>query len=180
MSRRSSRKKKGSLDISINAIVILVVAIVVLGLILGMVRTWFAKAGGEVEGLLDVGDIKDHADANTPFRVPSTIQVKTGDSVSVSAAFYNTAGSEQTNVDITLNSCKSVLNNQNIDPTELPVLVSIPSSKVGASSEQGFKLRLNTNLESGKVPFGTYLCQMGVTSDAGELRTAVFTLEVTQ
>jgi len=57
MSRRSSRKKKGSLDISINAIVILVVAIVVLGLILGMVRTWFAKAGGEVEGLLDVGDI---------------------------------------------------------------------------------------------------------------------------
>ena len=39
------RKKKGSMELSVNSIVILVIAIVVMGLILGFIREQFKKAG---------------------------------------------------------------------------------------------------------------------------------------
>jgi hypothetical protein len=172
--------KKGDLNISIQAIVMLVIAIVVLGLILGMIRGWFAKAGTQVSGLLDVEDIKTHADANIPFRVPSEVQVKTGDSTDIKVAYYNKGSIPVTNVTITLKSCLDVLTGA--QATTKPNLVSIPASKVDPATEQGFRVILNTNVEGGtiKVPFGEYLCSMAAISESGELESVTFTLKVTQ
>ncbi len=44
--------KKGSLSLSINAIVVLILAIVMLGLALGFIKTMFGKVSGQVEALV--------------------------------------------------------------------------------------------------------------------------------
>ena len=46
------RNKKGALALSINAIVILIIAITMLGLALGFTRGMFGKAAGQFEELL--------------------------------------------------------------------------------------------------------------------------------
>jgi hypothetical protein len=42
------RNKKGSMELSVNSIVILVIAIVIMGLILGFIRSKFAEVGGNL------------------------------------------------------------------------------------------------------------------------------------
>lgn len=172
-------RKKASLSLSINAIVVLVIAIVVLGIILGLVQQWFKKAGGEVPKLLEVPIPGLEADANDPFKMTSEVVVKTGETTKVQASYYNKAISTKTNVSLSLMSCKSVLG-ADIPAAELPVLVTIAAPAVEASTNKGFEVIMNTATEAGKVRPGEYLCQMAVISDEGTEEVDTFTLKVTQ
>lgn len=163
--------RKGSLSLSINAIVVLVIGIVVLGLSLGMIRGWFGIAQKEVGGLLDVSDIKSHADASIPLRMPSEVSVDVGKTADITIAYYNRGADTRQGAQPVLGSCQIVAGTGN-----LPLatnLISIPTD-VGGSSEQAYKAIFNAE----GLTQGTYLCQISMSGTGGEGASATFTLTI--
>ena len=84
--------KKGSLSLSINAIVVLILAITMLGLALTFIRTMFGKTAGQVEALAGNEPEPQPAGPSNPITLSrSTIVVSPSDTTSIKFSVYNGA-----------------------------------------------------------------------------------------
>ncbi|NOZ80907.1 MAG: hypothetical protein GXP63_04500 [DPANN group archaeon] len=87
------RRKKASLNIAINAIVILVMAITMLGLGLGFIRDKFGSAGDlldDVQQKVKEGIIEDFSSGPSIISFPkSTFKISAGDSLVIAAGIKN-------------------------------------------------------------------------------------------
>ncbi len=96
--------KRASLEIGVNTIVILVIAMMLLGLGIGFIRGLFNKAN-QLPGLIDTSQWQNPPTASTPIVLtPSSLSVKGGDSSNLVVGIYNkeaSSGSLQFIVDIT-------------------------------------------------------------------------------
>ena len=81
--------KKGSLELSVNAIVILVMAIAILGLGLAFIRGALSKGQAQVFKAIDNAQLENPASADTPATVDKNVQVKNDGTAQVSLGFYN-------------------------------------------------------------------------------------------
>ncbi len=94
--------KKGSMELSVNAIVILVIAIVMLGLILGFVKSKFGEIG---KGLESQEPDAPSASSAEPITVSRTsITANPGDVISLKAKVYN-ADTASATVGIIIGGC---------------------------------------------------------------------------
>lgn len=74
-----ARNKKGDLSISVNAIVILIIAVVALGLILMFMQGMFKKAGGKIEQAIGLGELDNPPSIENPITLtPSEISLRVG------------------------------------------------------------------------------------------------------
>ena len=94
--RRHSRK--GSLELSVNAIVVLVMAIAVLGLGLAFIRGALTKAQGNVFKAIDNAQLENPASSDKPATVDRITTLKQGTSSPLRMGFYNSGSG---NVDVT-------------------------------------------------------------------------------
>ncbi|MBR9693330.1 hypothetical protein GOV07_05400 [Candidatus Woesearchaeota archaeon] len=121
--------KKASLEIGVNTIVILVIAMTLLGLGVVFVRNLFDKVGGTVD-IIEPGDISSPPTSDKPIKlVPSTISVKGGKDKSVEVLVYNKKGTQ--NFDITFGACSSGIT---------PYIESIPDVEIEQGAYKGFKV----------------------------------------
>ena len=89
------RNKKGSLNMSMEAIVILILAVVMLGLGLTFVRSMFANIQVRAEKAIDIGKLETQPDeANPVVFSPSRPSVKEGKQEEFSIGFYNPSPTE--------------------------------------------------------------------------------------
>jgi hypothetical protein len=87
MSFKSS--KKADLSLSTNAIVVMIIAIVILGLALTFTRTIFQKLGGQI-GNLGEQSIEEPPTYDKPLTLTSTsLEIKKGQSKTLGIAVYN-------------------------------------------------------------------------------------------
>ncbi len=142
-------KKKGSLELSINAIVILVLAITLLGLGLTFIRGLFGKATDKLGGFVDATDLDNPPTAENPISIPDTIEITAGSTRELKVGFYNKASSTKQNVEFTLNGACS--------PALTALKIVSPTITVKPSNAQGFKIIIS-------VPSGTsadtYVCEI--------------------
>ena len=90
-------RKKGSLNLSVNAIVVLILAITMLGLGLGFMKGMFGKVSGKIDAAIDSADLKNPPSLDDPLTLSTkTITINRGGSGDVQVAFMNTK-----NVDVT-------------------------------------------------------------------------------
>ncbi|GIU69624.1 MAG: hypothetical protein KatS3mg002_0860 [Candidatus Woesearchaeota archaeon] len=81
-------KKKGSMELSVNSIVILVIAVVMLGLILGFIRSKFSEISGNM--LIDESTAPE-ATSSEPITLSRNILTVTGTKkTGLNINFYNT------------------------------------------------------------------------------------------
>lgn len=84
------RNKRGSLSLSMEAIVILILAVVMLGLGLTFVRTMFGDITTRARTAIDVADLSAQPNEGDPIVFsPSSPEVREGRSVQVQVGFYN-------------------------------------------------------------------------------------------
>ncbi len=145
-------KKKGSMELSVNSIVILVIAVVMMGLILGFIRAQFSKFQGEF--LVDESKALE-ATASDPitlsrYNVPLQGTKKTGLNVN----FYNTHTAD-------INGAEPVFECQNTGITIQGEYYLKPATKSTMTEYSG-----NIKLAS-SVPKNTYLCRVCFVSDYG-------------
>ena len=87
--KRSTRRRSGSLQLSINAIVILVMAMVVLGLGLTFIRGLFNKGTENLGSVLDNTKLENPANPEQPMTVDRTVTTQAGDTARLRIGFYN-------------------------------------------------------------------------------------------
>jgi hypothetical protein len=148
-------RKKGSLDLSVNSIIVFVLAFAMLGV--GLYFTNMIKdriAGGTIK-VLDLNDLKNPPDASNTITVPNDVTIKRNKPLNLDIGFYNKANTQAEMATIGIKGC---LDDQQNNVTLNVPTISSPSENVDSTSGKGFKVILT---EKG-LNQGTYICTMYV------------------
>jgi hypothetical protein len=138
--------KKGSMELSVNSIVILVIAIVMMGLILGFVKTKFGDLDKQLVGSEPEAPKATASDPLTISR--ETLAVSPGEDVIVKVQAY--AISAITATDLPTITCSDLIINA----------VSITGRAIPAGESGGYIMKIPVK---GAAARGTYLCQLSMT-----------------
>ncbi|MBS3112778.1 hypothetical protein J4418_01730 [Candidatus Woesearchaeota archaeon] len=165
--------KKGDLSLSVNTIVIIVLAITLLGLGLTFIQTLVGGAADKIGGYIDVVDLAEKPTSSNPLVVPRELEVKLNSNKNVNIGFYNKGPASATNVKPILDECIT-LTDDTADGTI--TLVSLKKDSVAPSESQGYKAVLTVE----DVPEGNYICTltMEASSDESNLPSTDFYLNV--
>ena len=149
-----SKNKKGSMELSVNSIVILVIAIVIMGLILGFIRSKFTQIGGDLQS-------KEPDAASATPSDPITLStdskvISSGDSAIIKVNVYNPTAAIAS---IRLNSITNTQCQPSM-PSAIQAVASQQPKSVAAGEQAAYILSIRA--PKGSVP-QTYLCQIGVT-----------------
>lgn len=144
---RISRNKKGDLSLSVNAIVILVIAIIFLGLAIGFTTKLLNKSKDKLESGLDI-DISQPANSENPMTFDGKFQVKAGDKAPVKISFYNEKSTA-------LNAAKPVLANC----TGAGLNLTAIATKIEGYKEARFQTQLSA---ASTAATGDYICNLKI------------------
>ena len=170
-------KKKASLNLSVNAIVILVLAVVLLGLALAFIRGMFGKMTSKMGEIVDITQIEAKPTPDTPITIPNKITVKQGGNVQVQVGFYNRKGGTLSDVTLNITSCVDESGNS---LTQLPTISAPKVDSIDAGKATGFNAIFSLKNVADTMTTGNiYICQLSVTSNGEAQETKQFYVEVT-
>jgi hypothetical protein len=141
------RNKKGSMELSVNSIVILVIAIVIMGLILGFIRSKFAEVGGNLVTNEPEPNPASYDEQMTLSR--ETISTIPGGQSVLKVNVYNPTNSTASNMSMTV-SCPDIV----AVGTIRPLTVKSGYKSVTSSEQAPFIVTLSVS----KNLKGSYLC----------------------
>src|SRR3990167_5324776 len=98
-------KKKGSLELSITAIVVIVIAFVVLGLGLSLTRTIFKGAEQKLPEAFAVTQLEAEPTSENPITVQQTVEIDRGKQKTLNIGFYNSKNGKVDNAQFNINNC---------------------------------------------------------------------------
>ncbi len=149
-----SRSRKGSMQLSIEAIIILVIAMVLLGLAIAFITGFFKQGTSKLTEPFDAISFGCDPSANDPIKTsPTLLQLKAGDTLQAKICVYNTLALDAKNVNVGVEGC---VNNVIPAPavTDVPKLLTQPQN-IKRTETGGF----NTILTAPSKP-GTYICTL--------------------
>jgi len=162
--------KKGSLELSVNAIVILILAITMLGLGLGFMKGMFGKVSAKVDTAIGGTDIQNPATAENPFvLVSKDATIKRGENYRLDASLFNNLNEDILALEYTTTPplCKSGLD---ITTTDFTITVPNPREvKINQLAPLSFLVEVATTATS-----RTSICTFTVTATT-TAGTTVFT-----
>ena len=154
--RTLSSNKKGSIEIGINTIVIMVIAIVLLGLGVGFVKGIFAKMSGLTE-TISIDDMTNPPTSSDPIKInPAKIEVKSGEGKPVQIGVYNKESSEE-DFGIKISECTNPPSTNEV-PFLDALSMNIKSGEAGA-----FQGSLYAGTDAGgtiKYGAGDHICKL--------------------
>ena len=160
--------KKGSLELSVNAIVILILAITMLGLGLGFMKGMFGKVSAKVDTAIGGTDIQNPATAENPFvLVSKDAIIKRGENYRLDASLFNNLNEEISALAYTPPLCKS-----GTDITTTDFTITVPNTrevKINQLAPLSFLVEVATTATS-----RTSICTFTVTATT-TAGTTVFT-----
>ncbi|MEA3430382.1 MAG: hypothetical protein U9R08_03860 [Nanoarchaeota archaeon] len=159
--------KRGSLNLSVNAIVVMVIAFVVMGLALTFTQIIFKGGREKLEEAISVPEFGREATAENPITIPDTVNIQVGKSDKLKFQYYNKMSDSATNVTMAIVSCQNSETGASLnefvmsgdtptDKRELPTMVSPIAINVGPSQVYEFKTVLSAN----KAPAALYICTL--------------------
>ena len=164
---RKNMKKKGALELSVNSIVIMVIAFVVLGLILTFTRTIFKFGTEKTTGIFEATSLETQPDAENPLTLPDTVSVKAKGKKTMNVGYYNRNPYLAVNAKFGISDCQDESgNSMEIIAGELgknrdeiiPTITSAWQSIEGSESK-GYKIIITDNgIPSGRL----YICTVVV------------------
>ena|SRR3989338_7407402 len=149
--------KKAALELSVNAIIIFVLAFAMLGVGL-TVTNMLSKKVEEGVGIIDVTELViDEPSSQDPITLPNKIDLPRGKQTELQVGYYNTNAGTATSATMGIAKC---LDSENVlVPAEnLPTVVS-SAEDVPASDSSGYKIVIR---ENDILNAGTYVCTMVV------------------
>ena len=191
--------KKADLNLSVQAIVILIFAVIMLGLGLGLINFIFGSAREKVSQSLSVTELAVQPTTDKPVTIETKVSVKFKDQKNVQIGFYNFKS--QTLYTVTPKIAKCVTSKgAPVDAVSLPVVPALSKDKVDAGTAEAWGTILNIESDqptgdftaatyTGTLAPGNYICSLGVYACSAPgcvidptkdlIKSADFTLEVT-
>jgi hypothetical protein len=174
--------KKASMELGVNAIIILIIALAILGLAMSFVTGLFKGGQKKLGGLIERTDLPVHADSTNPIVFDSsdvTIKISTATkSTQLIVSVYNTNFGDSA-VGLTISSCVDPRGNEITtsgctgdtceDPDFVPTdyfTIAAPRQKITPGSDGGYKAIVKagpqatstTDSEAAVSDLGTYIC----------------------
>lgn len=157
--------KKASMELSVNSIVILVIAVVMMGLILAFIRTKATDLFGSVDQYTKNIPAPDPATASTPITMqPETVIAQPTKTIGVKINLYNTHTGNLINT-IPIFACSGADNPISFDTKSMP-LFNVKNITAGESASFEGTLTIK-----GTATRKMYLCQVCITTDDKPLAT---------
>ena len=152
--------KKGSMELGINAIVVLIIALALLGLSIGFITKLIGGSQTKFQGLIDNSALPVHANDDKPLVFdPPSVRVKANKKFELTVVVYN---SLTTDAYVDLNISNDQCINENGEMTGLDS-AGVPKMRIVAATqtlksgqEGGFKALIS----AGDLDSGTYICSI--------------------
>ncbi len=159
--------RRGSLNLSVNAIVVLILAITMLGLGLTFVRNMFGSATGKLGDVITSADIRNPASAQNTITVPEELTIKRGTTKQLEISFYNTKAGELPDASLYVKSCifgKDEPSTTENEQKSFTPKISAPAQPAKASQAIGYKALLKVENKYGGVDVEplTYICVLQI------------------
>ncbi|MBN2421074.1 hypothetical protein JXB27_02230 [Candidatus Woesearchaeota archaeon] len=155
--------KKADLSLSINAIVILILAITVLSLGLTFIRSMFKSAGSKIEGAISLAELDSQPTIEKPITIPETVEIPSTGSTTIKIGIFNLDPSaEFSSAKPILSECilagSATDDTTATDETETtgsagPFTLTTTTQTIAKRSSAAYKAILQTSASG-----GTYVC----------------------
>jgi len=153
--------KRGSMELGVNSIVVLIIALALLGLGIAFITNLFKGGQDKLGGLIDRTDLPIHADASTPIMFDSSdLTIKSGSSGKVVISVYNSGlGEADQEIGIVIAKCVDSSGNPIDTATEPLIKLASPEQKIKLGTDGGYKAIIQVaKIESDVFEKGTYIC----------------------
>ncbi|MBU1975210.1 MAG: hypothetical protein KKG59_02275 [Nanoarchaeota archaeon] len=174
-------RKRGSLSLSVNAIVVFILAFSMLGVglfLINQIRTNMAEG---TTGAFDINELRNPPTSDRPLVVPETVSVKIGGKVNQDIGFYANKEPVQ-NIFFEILDCND--GGTLVPPALQPKIIG-GGLNVDLGEAKGFKVLISTERDDNGLQVGnTYVCKLracsgGSCSGTGNpIETATFYLSV--
>ncbi len=147
--------KKAALQLSVNAIIVFVLAFAMLGVGLTVTNLLSSKVEAGVD-IIDVSELViDEPSSSEPITLPNKIKLPRGKQTELQVGYYNTNSDTAMAAALGIAKC---LNSENtlVTTEELPTVVSL-SADVSPSDSNGYSVVIK---ETGDLDPDTYVCTM--------------------
>jgi hypothetical protein len=174
------RNKKGALELGVNAIVVLIIALTVLGIAIAFIIGAFSQVKAKFTEAIGQDPFSQPADTNTPIKfLTEDLSFKAGTTQQLVMSVYNNGANSgaatQTRwiVLVDLSSCRDISGTTITDPADPTNKPMIQISPGGFDVPWGQAKPIKTFVYVAKVPPGEYTCQFwaGPTADESTLAT---------
>jgi hypothetical protein len=149
--------KKGALELSVNMIVIIVIAFVVLGLALVLTKMIFQKTTEQIPDVFNIVDIEIKPTSEYPITgISENLELNRKEEKELKLGFYNKGEETAVNAGFVIKQCIKGSNEKvgaEISPTIISIFTDVP-----AGEPKGYKVILKDN----GLPLGNYICELAV------------------
>lgn len=160
--------KRGALNLSIQAIVILVLAMLLLSLGVGFIRNFFSDLDTAVGTSLSLADLSRKPTADEPLLLQrgDSFTIKSGETDELIVGIYNNVGSDIT-TKVAFSDCTGVAKDSGNQITFSPQDAISKEETIAAGQGLGFKTLISAKCKdpgtgdcpkAGDIPAGTYIC----------------------
>lgn len=174
---RRNMKKKGALELSVNSIVIMVIAFVVLGLILSFTRTIFKFGSEKTTAVFGATTLDTPPDADNPITLSDEISIKANDEKTIKVGYYNRNPFSADGAKFGIWDCKDVKGNSVMDDEpytsyDEPPLPTITSASATIDPSDSFTYNIIFS-ENGLPSGQTYICTVLIFNEEDDPVTAI-------
>ncbi len=156
--------KKADLSLSVNTIVIIILAITLLGLGLTFINTIAGGAIGKLGKLIDSTDLEKKPTSADPLTISEQVEVQFKKQEDIKVGFYNKGPNTVSKIKPVISSCISITEETEVDAALLPSLVAPAKETLEPGETQAY---LATLKEKG-LASGRYTCTLTMDGDFGE------------
>jgi hypothetical protein len=151
--------KKAALNLSVQAIVILVIAFVVLGLALTLTRYIFGVAQEKAGSAIDIIELESKPTSDNPITIPKKVIIAKGDSREMDIGVYNTKDTPYTSATLGISRCiRTVGDEREVETEDLPSMVTVEQT-IESSDSAAYRAYLT---ENNVLSAGNYICIIAV------------------
>ncbi len=155
------KSRRAALNLSVNAIVVFVLAFAMLGVGIAFVNIIRENIIGVAGDIIDVEDLDRPPSADEPLTVSNRISISSNEGTEEAVGFYNRANHEVTNVQIGISDCASTGGGEignNDEYVDSPIEVSSLPTNVERGEGEGFLIYIDPvdDWAGGE----TYICTM--------------------
>ena len=157
--------KRASMQLGINAIVILIIALAILGLAMAFITNLFKGGEKKLGSLIDRTDLPVHADSSNPIVFDTNdVKIKEGDTGKIVVSVYNNRFEDE-EVYLEIDQC---VDEQGSAATDINL--GAPAQKIQRGMDAGYKGIFTI----GTTPAGTYICTVKAVNSKDEVSKQVF------
>lgn len=154
-------RKKASLNLSVNAIVVIVIAFVVMGLALTLTNIIFKGGESKLGEAFEVIELGKEATAQNPITIPENINLQRNKRFTLDFQFYNRNEIIARNVSMDITACTNSDDGSVVTVANLPVMVSSSAPEIGPSDVYQFK----ASITSKTLTSGLYICTVQASNE---------------